>query len=144
MPRNIAISMITIPALSLYLSPLLSRAQRNFELVQKDGRNGDYYIYPGDSEVYSGRAYLDLRGIFTSRGTLVFTFTFIYHADEERRPSFARARRDFVVYVARATAAPDPDALEFLGIISKPLFGISGPQGPGFLRRNHNRVRSEK
>jgi hypothetical protein len=35
--------------------------------------------------VYSGCAYLDLRDIFTARDTLVFTFAFIYHADEERR-----------------------------------------------------------
>lgn len=48
--------------------------------------------------MYSERAYLDLRGIFTSRGTLVFTFAFIYHADEERRARLiACARRDFVV-----------------------------------------------
>jgi len=50
--------------------------------------------------VYSGCAYLDLRGIFTGRDTLVFTFAFIYHADEERRDLVALKRR----------AAPEPES----------------------------------
>lgn len=38
------------------------------------------------------------RGIFAGRDTLVFTFAFIYHADEERRLSglIWRARRNVV------------------------------------------------
>lgn len=47
--------------------------------------------------MYSERAYLDLRGIFTSRGTLVLTFAFIYHADEEKRLAY-RERDGILLY----------------------------------------------
>lgn len=46
MPRNIAISMITIPALSLYLSPLRSLARAEKLRARPEG--GTEIMYPGD------------------------------------------------------------------------------------------------
>lgn len=62
--------------------------------------------------MYSGRAYLDLRGLFASRGTLVFTFAFIYHADEERRLAY-RERDGILLWLV--TALPDSATLSTAG-----------------------------
>lgn len=77
--------------------------------------------------MYSRRAYLDLRGIFTSGGTLVFTFAFIYHADEERRLAYRERDEISLCMWFVQPAALDPDAPEFRGIILRPLFGILEP-----------------
>lgn len=54
--------------------------------------------------MYSWPVYLDLRRIFTSRGTLVFTFALIYHADEERRSAY-RANATGILFCVRSSRA---------------------------------------